>query len=86
MKGEAELKTITTKNLLALFRAERKRMFQRGYTKTVIDENDEGEAVIGWTLGINKEETGYNRNNLGSYVDYMNRIQTELNSREHVSA
>ena len=77
-KSIEELRKLNTKNLLQFYRAERKRMFNLGYKYMVIDEDDNGDIIMGWD-NSSKSET-FNED-----VDFLCLIKKELNTREHVS-
>ena len=77
-KSIEELRKLNTKNLLRFYKAERNRMFKRGYIYMVIDEDEKGDIVMGWD-NSSKSET-FNED-----VDFLCLIKTELNTREHVS-
>ena len=76
-KSIEELKKLNTKNLLRFYKAERNRMFNRGYRYMVIDEDEMCNIVMGWD-NSSKSET-FNED-----VDFLGLIKTELNTREHV--
>ena len=77
-KSIQELRKLNTKNLLQFYRAERNRMFNRGYKYMVIDEDNNGDIIMGWD-NSSKSET-FNED-----VDFLCLIKTELNTREHAS-
>ena len=77
-KSIEELRKLNTKNLLLFYKAERNRMFNRGYRYIVIDEDEMGDIVMGWD-NSSKSET-FNED-----VDFLGLIKTELNIREHGS-
>ena len=77
-KSIEELNKLNTKTLLRYYKAERNRMFNRGYRYMVIDEDESGDIVMGWD-NSSKSET-FNED-----VDFLCLIKTELNTREHVS-
>ena len=76
-KSIDELRKLNTKNLLRYFKAERNRMFNKGYRYMVIDEDEKGDMVMGWD-NDSKSET-FNKD-----VDFLCLIKTELNTREHI--
>jgi len=78
MKTLEELKKINTKNLLRLFRSERKRMFESGYKLDVIDEGVDSSPIMGWHDPSHSEKFYEN-------LCYLNLIKMELDIREHVS-
>lgn len=77
-KSIEELRKLNTKNLLRFYKAERNRMFNRGYRYMVIDEDEDCNTVMGWD-NSSKSET------FDEDVDFLCLIKTELNMREHVS-
>ena len=77
-KSIEELRKLNTKNLLRFYKAERSRMFNRGYRYMVIDEDDDCNPVMGWDNSSKSE--AFNED-----VDFLSLIKTELNTREHVS-
>ena len=76
-KSIDELRKLNTKNLLRYFKAERNRMFNKGYRYMVIDEDEKGDMVMGWD-NDSKSET------FSKDVDFLYLIKTELNTREHI--
>jgi len=77
MKTIKELKALNTKNLLRYYRAERNRMYKKSYRYIVIDENDQGNLIMGWN------SIGYEKNFVDD-INYINKVKAELDSREHV--
>tara|TARA_R110000850_G_scaffold275660_1_gene415300 strand:- start:408 stop:647 length:240 start_codon:yes stop_codon:yes gene_type:complete len=77
-KSIEEIRTINTKNLLRFYKAERKRMFNRGYRYMVIDEDKFCNPIIGWDNTSDSET-------FNDDVDFLYMIKMELNTREHVS-
>lgn len=47
-KSNENLRKLNTKNLLRFYKAERNRMFNRGYRYMVIDEDEKCDIVMGW--------------------------------------
>lgn len=76
-KNLNEIKTINTKNLLRYFRAERKRMFGKGYKHIVVDEDELGNPILGWSNSSNSET-------FDDDINYLNVIKTELNNRSDI--
>ncbi len=72
-----ELRKLNTKNLLSLYKAERHRMFNRGYRYLVIDEDENCNPVMGWD-NLSSSET------FNDDIDFLYLIKTELNTREHI--
>lgn len=69
-----ELKSINTKNLLAYYKAERKRFYNMNHVCGCC-----GEFV--WDLYKGHEEE---KENYKKAENYLSLIKTELNSREHI--
>lgn len=76
-KSIKELKKLNTKNLLRYYKAERNRMFKKGYRYTIIDEDINGDIIMGWT-NLSGMET------FSEDIDYLYLIKKELNTREHI--
>jgi hypothetical protein len=76
-KSIEELQNLNTKNLLRFYKAERSRMFQKGYRYMVIDEDGHGDIIMGWD----------NASKLDTFNDdtgFLFLIKTELSKREHI--
>jgi|688.fasta_scaffold2799058_1 hypothetical protein len=73
-----ELRKLNTKNLLRFYKAERNRMFNRGYRYMVIDEDENCNPVMGW-------DNSSSSDTFNDDIDFLCLIKTELNTREHVS-
>lgn len=76
-KPLTEIKTINTKNLLRYFRAERKRMFAKGYKYITLDEDELGNPILGW-------DNNSNSDTFNDDINYLNLIKVELNSRSDI--
>jgi hypothetical protein len=68
---------MTTKNLLALYRAERKRMYKRGYS---LQTDEEGEPMKEMVWINNSGRHKYFK----EYVEYFTMLKNELLKRPHV--
>jgi hypothetical protein len=77
-KSIEELKKIKTKNLLRFCRAERDRMFKKGYRWVVIDDDKNDNIIMGWTNDSNSET-------FDDDVNFLSLIKTELDTRENVN-
>lgn len=73
-----ELRKLNTKNLLRFYKAERNRMFNRGYRYMVIDEDENCNPVMGW-------DNSSSSDTFNDDIDFLCLIKTELNTRERVS-
>lgn len=60
-KSTEELEKINTKNLLRYYKAERNRMFKKGYRYMVIDEDENLDPIMGWD-NISNSESFYSSN------------------------
>ena len=69
---------VIAKNLLRFYKAERNRMFNRGYRYMVIDEDENCNPVMGW-------DNSSTTDTFNDDIDFLSLIKTELNTREHVS-
>lgn len=76
-KSIEEIIKLNTKNLLRFYKAERNRMFNRGYRYMVIDEDENGDIIMGWD-NSSKSET------FDDDVKFLYLVKSELNMREHV--
>lgn len=76
-KSTEELEKINTKNLLRYYKAERNRMFNRGYRYMVINSDENLNPIMGWN-NIPNSESFYDD------INYLEKIKTILNTREHI--
>jgi hypothetical protein len=76
-KSIKELQTLNTKNLLRFYKAERNRMFQKGYRYQIIDEDENCDLVMGW-VNDSKSKT------FSEDINFLYSIKNELNEREHI--
>lgn len=56
MNRFGELKKLNTKNLLRFYKAERNRMFAKGYRYSVIEEDENG-PIMGWYTTSKRKST-----------------------------
>jgi hypothetical protein len=71
------MKKLNTSRLLAYYKAERNRMFNKGYRYMVIDEDDNCNPIMGWD-NLSKSDT------FNDDINFLNSIKAELDTREHV--
>lgn len=76
-KSIGELQNLNTKNLLRFYKAERNRMFQKGYRYQIIDEDENCDLVMGW-VNDSKSKT------FSEDINFLYSIKNELNEREHI--
>ena len=73
-----QLQKINSKNLLRYFKAERKRLFAKGYKYTVLDEDELGNPIKNWINTSNKDT-------FNDDINYFYFIKTELDTRNNIS-
>jgi hypothetical protein len=77
-----QVRKLNTKNLLRFYKAERKRMFNRGYRFMVVDYDDNDNLIMGWYNTENEVESPEKFEN---DIDFLDLIKKELDAREHVN-
>ena len=76
-----EVKKLNTKRLLRFYRAERNRMYNKGYRYIYIDEDENGNKIMIWDNNLKFESS----ETFNDDIDFLDLIKKELNTREHVT-
>lgn len=76
-KSINKLHQLDTKRLLQYYKEERNRMFNKGYRYTVIDDDKNGDIVMGW-------DNSSNSDTFNEDVNFLFLIKKELNTRENI--
>lgn len=88
MKTLEEIQKLTTSRLLRYYKAERNRMFNRGFRYIVIDEDEIGNEILGWDYTSARSYWGgcnLTATEASKQIDYISTIKKELDSRENIS-